>query len=375
MAKYQKKKIQDTENSGFGKYDENTGGGASPEPWEPGTHGHGVNSDYRQENNDTWQPRTSDGKFTYKSVNGKSIDPQYGPSRGKTVNPLLTGGVNGIMIDDVEQQFYNKSGKYYDKYKDKWYQKGSEYILMSQGKHHKAGFATRVAGDAIWNVAKQIYNEVTGDFGGDIKFKHGIGKDRDNPISYKIGSGYGGKEESKTFQEGKRGAPAPEEKAAKQLAQATGQEQAVIDKSSGGIKLKPGVKLTPPQPRPAPQPAPIGPSVGGGVSQPTAPANVNTANVGDIVNADYQPKYSDEDIEDVKSALKEGGFSDKEIADFESLSPKEKDDYIDKYFGSEEEVETEVEEESAEPAEPSEPEREEEDEDDEWEKAQKMFKV
>ena len=87
-SKYQKKKIQDTENSGFGNYDEGVGGGASPNDSKQGTHGHGANSDYRKENNDTMQARTADGKFTYKSVNGQSIDPKYGPSRGKTVNPL-----------------------------------------------------------------------------------------------------------------------------------------------------------------------------------------------------------------------------------------------------------------------------------------------
>ena len=223
MAKYQKKKIQDTENGGFGKYKEGVGGGASPQPGDPSKHGHGVNSDHRKANNDTMQPRTNDGKFTYKSVNGQSIDPKYGPSRGKTVNPLLTGGENGIKISDVEREFYNESGAIWSKYKDKWYQKGSEYALMSQGSKHKKGFSTRVSGDAIWNVAKRRYDKVKGEFTG----------------------------ESGVFKEGKKGARTAEEQTAIQKAQQTGEEQAVINPSSGAIQLKPGTpKVAPVQPAP-----------------------------------------------------------------------------------------------------------------------------
>lgn len=253
MAKFQKKKIQDTENSNFGNYSEDTGGGIPFEKGNTNTRTTQENGKLRKANNDTMQPRTDDGKFTYKSVNGQSINPKYGPSRGKTVNPLLTEGENGIYIDDVESQFANKKGKYWEKYKDKWYQGGGEYMLMSQGKHHKADFATRVAGDAIWNVAKRIYNKVTGEFGGII----GEGK------------------ESDVFKQGKKGARTAEEQAAYQKAQQTGEEQAVIDKSSGGIKLKPGTvqKFPEPAQKPAqksgnaPQsgtsPQPVQPPVGG----------------------------------------------------------------------------------------------------------------
>lgn len=244
MAKYQKKKIQDTEGSGFGKYKEGVGGGASPEPGDPSKHGHGVNSDHRKANNDTMQPRTDDGKFTYKSVNGQSIDPKYGPSRGKTVNPLLTGGENGIKISDVEQEFYSQSGAIWDKYKDKWYQKGSEYALMSQGSKHKEGFSTRVSGDAIWNVAKRRYDKVKGEFTG----------------------------ESGVFKEGKKGARTAEEQTAIQKAQQTGEEQAVIDQSSGAIKLKPGTPKTLPTPPAATTPKTrAGSQPSGSGKQPIAP--------------------------------------------------------------------------------------------------------
>ena len=215
---FQKKKIQDTENSGFGSYQEGVGGGGSPKAKDPNQRAPGVNSDYRKQNNDTMQPRTGDGKFTYKSVNGQSIDPKYGPSRGKTVNPLLTGGENGIKIEDVETDFANQSGAYWNKYKDKWYTKGGEMVTSGD-------FKTRVAAETIWNVAKRRYDTVKGEFEG----------------------------ESSVFNETKKGRPAADEKAAKQKAQATGEEQAVINQNTGAIKTKPG---TPPMVAPTPKPMP-----------------------------------------------------------------------------------------------------------------------
>ena len=345
MAKYQKKKIEAMEGSRFGTYQEGVGGGASPQPLKPGTHGHGVNSDHRQENNDTMQPRTDDGKFTYKSVNGQSIDPKYGPSRGKTVNPLLTGGENGIMIEDVEKEFNAQSGAIWNKYKDKWYQKGGEYSLRSQGKGHKEDWATRVAGEDIWRVAKRRYDKVKGEFEG----------------------------ESKLFAKGKKGARTAEEEAAHQLSEQTGQEQAVINQKTGGIAVAPGTVPNKPLVAKKPLPKPMqgqtpSPSYGGQPVQPSAP--VNTMSASDIANADYQPKYSDDDIESVKAVMKQAGFTDDDISDFENLSPKEKDDYIDTYFGEEEEEETEA------PAVPednaSEPEEKEENEDEAEKKLKEM---
>ena len=216
---YQKKKIQDMEDSGFGDYQEEVGGGASPSARNPSQRAPGVNSNYRKNNNDTMQPRTDDGKFTYKSVNGKSINPKYGPSRGKTVNPLLTGGENGVLIEDVEKDFANQSGTYWDKYKDKWYQKGSEVVTTGD-------FKTHVAAEAIWEIPKKRYNNVKGEFVG----------------------------ESKVFDEAKKGRRTAEEKAAQQQAKSTGEEQGVISSQTGGLKVKPGTPA--PTPTPAPAPAP-----------------------------------------------------------------------------------------------------------------------
>lgn len=319
MAKnkaFQKKKIQDTDGSGFGKYQEGVGGGGSLEAKNPKQRAPGVNSSYRKQNNDTMQPRTDDGKFTYKSVNGQSIDPKYGPSRGKTVNPLLTGGENGVKIEDVETQFANKGGSYWNKYKDSWYQKGSEIVTAGD-------FKVRVAAETIWNVAKRKYDAVKGEFEG----------------------------ESSIFAETKKGRYGKEERAAKQKAQASGAEQGVISQSTGGLKLKPGTVVQPPMVQPKPQPGakpgntpvvPIGGTMG---AQPgvSPRANVATASANDIVNADYTPKYSDDDISQARDILKEQGFTDDELADFDSLSPKEKDNYIDKYFGEEEEEEVSAE--------------------------------
>lgn len=307
---FQKKKIQDTEGSGFGDYQEGVGGGASPEEKNPNQRAPGVNSKYRQQNNDTMQPRTDDGKFTYKSVNGHSIDPKYGPSRGKTVNPLLTGGENGIKIEDVEKDFANQSGKYWDKYKDKWYTKGGEVVTSGD-------FKTRVAGEAVWDVAKRSYDEVTGEF----------------------------QSESSVFSETKKGRRSKEENAARQKALASGEEQAVINQSTGGIKVKPGVVIQPPVVQPKPQPGaqpgntPVIPAGGTPGAQPgiSPSMNVATTSASDIENADYTPKYSNDDISQARDILKEQGFTDDELADFDSLSPKEMDDYIDKYFGEEDE--------------------------------------
>ena len=336
MAKWQKKKLQDFEGGNFGKYQENVGGGDSPNgSSKPSDHGHGVNSDYRKENNDTMQPRTDDGKFTYKSANGKSIDPKYGPSRGKTVNPILTGGQNGVYIDDVEREFANKSGNIWNKLKDKWYNKGGEYILKSQGKNHKEKFSTRVASTPIWETVKE-YDVNKGEFKG----------------------------ESKVFDEGKKGARTADEQAAIQKAQQTGEEQAVIEAANGGIKVKPGTVLNNPKVfKPQPNfvnPTQFTPQPTAGQSQ-GATTTVNTAaNTADIENADYQPKYSNEEIKECKEILKDAGISDDEIAAFDNLSPKEKDEYIDKYLLSDEEEETTAEgAEQAETTEGSEPETEE----------------
>lgn len=259
--KFQKKKIQDTENSGFGNYQEAVGGGGSPKAKDPNQRAPGVNSDYRKQNNDTMQPRTGDGKFTYKSVNGQSIDPKYGPSRGKTVNPLLTGGENGIKIEDVETDFANQSGTYWNKYKDKWYTKGGEIVTSGD-------FKVRVAAETIWNVAKRRYDSVKGEFEG----------------------------ESSVFDETKKGRPGAEENAAKQKAQATGTEQAVLNQDTKAIKTKPGTPpMTPPMVAPIPKPVPalaINPQPQPGAvsgSTPFAPSvGLSNAGTGQILQAPGQ---------------------------------------------------------------------------------------
>ena len=235
---YQKKKIQDMEDSGFGDYQEEVGGGASPNARNPSQRAPGVNSSYRKNNNDTMQPRTDDGKFTYKSVNGKSINPKYGPSRGKTVNPLLTGGENGVLIEDVEKDFANQSGTYWDKYKDKWYQKGSEIVTTGD-------FKTHVAAESIWEIAKKRYNKVSGEFNG----------------------------ESKVFDETKKGRRTAEEKAAQQQAKTTGEEQGVVNPQTGGLKVKPGTPA--PTPTPAPAPAPKQTFTPKPTTNPTPTTNTN----------------------------------------------------------------------------------------------------
>lgn len=194
------KKIEETEGSGFGEYVEDTGGG---KPFSTSnTRTTKENGKYRKANNDTLQPRTKSGQFTYKSVNGQSIDPKYGPSRGKTVNPLLTGGVNGIKIEDVEKQFSEKKGSYWDKYKDKWYVKGSKAVAGN------GDYRTHVSGESIWEIARQRYDAVKKEFGGKIEW---------DDISKKwVATDKGS--ESENWSEIKKGKKSSSEKAAAQEA-------------------------------------------------------------------------------------------------------------------------------------------------------------
>ena len=286
MAKFQKKKIEETQGSGFGQYKEGVGGGSSPKPGEKREYGKpGVNSEHRKNNNDTMQARTSDGKFTYKSVNGESIDPKYGPSRGKTVNPLLTGGKNGVKISDVEQEFSAESGSYWNKFKDKWYTKGGE-MALSDEKGKK--WTVRVAGEAIWEIAKRRYDKVKGEF----------------------------ESESKTFEEVRKGRLGKEEQAAKQQAQKSGSEQAVLDQASGGIKLKPGMSKQI-------QSAPVPPSVGSVPPSPVAPAPG--------ISAPSQLKHTSAQLSAAKKLLSDAGLDVSGYTD-EQLD-QIVDDYID--FGEE----------------------------------------
>ena len=208
---YKQKKIQDTEGGKFGTYTEDTGGG---HPFNTSnTRTTKENGKYRKANNKTMQPRTDDGKFTYKSANGQSIDPKYGPSRGKTVNPVLTGGKNGIKIEDVEKQFAEGKGNVWDEFKDKWYRKGGEAVVN--------GLKVKVAGIAIWDVAKE-YNEELGEY-------KGIASASD----YNKGKYTG---ESEIFEKSKLGRTSNAAKAAKQKAKSTKESQFVIDQKTGGIK-------------------------------------------------------------------------------------------------------------------------------------------
>jgi len=72
---------------------------------------------YKEEPERDSQARTQDGKFTYNSVEGKET--KY-PGRGKTVPPTLTGGKNGVYIDEkVAEEKGGESAK--DFYADKDY--------------------------------------------------------------------------------------------------------------------------------------------------------------------------------------------------------------------------------------------------------------
>lgn len=116
-----------------GTYEEGTGGGTSmgPSPFSPDKNknlqGRGAmqkaDSDTTNNRYSNEQPRTDDGKFTYNSVNGK--DTKY-EGRGKTVPPTLTGGKNGIYIDE---EVADEKGKM----SARDFYKGENYIPFEKG--------------------------------------------------------------------------------------------------------------------------------------------------------------------------------------------------------------------------------------------------
>lgn len=202
MAKKLKKhtNIADFENSGFGTYNEDLGGGtpvggvwggrSGRVGWQNRKNAGEVSQGASRDE----QPRTADGKFSYNSLNGKET--KYTP-RGKTVNPLLTGGKNGIKISTVKAQFQERKGEFYDKYKSVFYQ-ASSGLATKVGKD----YLIKVAGEDIWEIARRSWDISTGQFGG----------------------------ENTAFTKTKRGRVSAQDKAAKRFAKKTGQEQFVMDK-------------------------------------------------------------------------------------------------------------------------------------------------
>lgn len=217
------KKMQNTEglNHGFGEYNENTGGGHPFEAGNSNTRTTKENGKLRQSENagKTQQPRTDDGKFTYKSVNGKSIDPKYGPSRGVTVPPILTGGENGIKIENVKGQFKTQSGEYWDKYKDKWYQKGGKVITQ--------GLSTKISAKDVWEMAKEYDSSI-----GEFRYREGDNEDGSPKFSTE-------KDQWQT----KGGKKSQAEMEAIKKAHDTKEQQYAINAKTGAIENKGGEKM------------------------------------------------------------------------------------------------------------------------------------
>ena len=204
--------IKDTKDGGFGTYEETNGGGTPRGGIWGGQRGR-IGWDERLKTGDTpssahreKQPRTADGKWTYNSVNGKETKYE---SRGETVNPLLTGGENGVKINEVSKQFTEKSGNLYDKYKDKFYVKGSEKVTKD-GKKYKIS----ISNEDIWEIARGKFDVEKGMFVG----------------------------ESEAFDETKRGRHSAAEKAAIKEAKTTKGETYVKDSGTGGIATKKGTE-------------------------------------------------------------------------------------------------------------------------------------
>lgn len=122
-------------DSGYGTYDENTGGGEPIITGNPPVdRGAWAKHNYK-EKRESGQPRTKDGKFTYNSVNGKEIKSvslgKDGKSRGHTINPLLTGGVNGLDVKESRKAIENGTignDKTLQKVKDLYYPASGVYV-------------------------------------------------------------------------------------------------------------------------------------------------------------------------------------------------------------------------------------------------------
>ena len=291
-SKIKVKKLQDTEglNTGFGEYKEAVGGGHPFEAGNSNTRTTRENGKLREaENAKTKQPRTNDGKFTYKSVNGQSIDPKYGPSRGVTVPPTLTGGENGIKISEVEKGFQSQSGDYWDKYKDKWFRKGGMVVTT--------GLSTKISAEDVWKMAKE-YDETLGEYKGE-------------------GENW----------ETKKGAKSKEEKSAKEEVEKTGEQQNVIEAETGAIKIKPGtvVKqvINNATATPAPTPAPSAPQPSAPAQQPAQPAPAQPK------PAPVQPalKHSKSELDNLRKSLLTAGV---EQAKIDALSDQQLDSLWDK---------------------------------------------
>ena len=143
-------------------------------------------------------------------------------------------------------------------------------------------------GLSIWQIAKGKFDNVKGEF---VK-------------------------EEGSFDEVKKGRSTVEEKTAKQNAQSSKDEAAVIG-SKGEIRLKPGVVFKPTQPKPT-QPSPVRPQPSPVRPQPTAPAQpgpvsnttINTqAGTGGISKS----KYPDDEREAAIKTLNQMGISVEDV--------------------------------------------------------------
>ena len=219
--------IKDTEGGNFGGYKEEHGGGTPVGGHFGGPSGRVGWKERGEPGHRDEQPRTNDGKFTYNSVNGKQT---IYDGRGKTVNPLLTGGENGVYIEDykdkqgntqqgIKSQFQSKSGSLYDKYKGKFYQKGS----MLATKEGKKKYVIKLSANDIWDCAKYSINAATGEF--------------DTSKSSKAQKA-GLTAEAHNFDETKKGAPGKLGQAAKAEAKKTGQEQFVKTETGAIARFK-----------------------------------------------------------------------------------------------------------------------------------------
>ena len=206
------------EKGKFGHYKTGTGGG---EPIPAG-------KKWSTEKRDPDQPRTSDGKFSYNSINGKplkEISKVHGHSRGTTIPPTLTGGVNGVhYYSDSSHEHIVKGGqdaleKYTSLTFENAYRKGDKLI----GFDGKVAIASK---DFIESASEYVANKgkeekLTGALAELAEAKKGGKKEEiDAAVEKVLSTGHFAEEQTSSW--ARKEAETPEEKAA--LAKATKEE-------------------------------------------------------------------------------------------------------------------------------------------------------
>lgn len=101
------------------------------------------------------QPRDAEGHFTYNAMIGKplkDISKKDGKSRGKTVPPMLNGGVNGPEVSrDADGKISNP--EFLEEWAGEWFEKGTEVAAFEAGS--KGQTTIKIAPDDLFRITQE----------------------------------------------------------------------------------------------------------------------------------------------------------------------------------------------------------------------------